>query len=113
MNPRPTAANWATRPAAEDENVKYSFQRIHFNEVSLKLGKWIFQVIFFIIVRITWFLVSRSSAKHKQSIGVVFAKIWWELRKPKISHFLISTPTPSRVESHKIRWGTAGVDLSL
>ena len=39
-------------------------------------------LISFIMVRIMSFLVSIASAEHKESKGVVFEKIWREMRKP-------------------------------
>ena len=86
---------------SDENHTKFHVNLTIFNEVSLKLCKSIFHVISFIIVRITSFLVSVSSAKHRESIGVVFAKIWREMRNSEISHFLIGAPTPSRVEVHK------------
>ena len=97
---------------SDENHTKFHVNPTIFYEVRWRLWKSIFHLIFFIMLRIASFLVLVSSAKHKESIDVVFAEIWWEMRNSKISHFLIVTPTPSRIESHKIRWGTARVVLA-
>ena len=59
-----------------DENrTKFYVNRTIFNEASEKLYKLSFHRISFIMLRIMSFLVLVSSAKHTESIGVVFAKI--------------------------------------
>ena len=60
---------------ADENYTKFHVNRTIFNEASEKLYKLIFHLISFIMLRIASFLVLVSSAKHKESIGVVFAKI--------------------------------------
>ena len=81
---------------SDQNHTKFHVNRTIINEISLRLWKSLFRGISFVIFRITSFLVSVSSAKHKESIGVVFAKIEWEMRMSKISHFLIANPFEGR-----------------
>ena len=69
---------------SDENHTKFHVNRTIINEISFRLWEWIFHEISFIFVRIMSLLVSLSSAKHKESIGLVFAKIWWEMRKSTI-----------------------------
>ena len=64
-----------------ENHTKFDVNRTILNKVNFKWYNSIFHGISFIMVWITSSLVLVSSAKHKESIGVVFAKIWWEIRK--------------------------------
>ena len=89
---------------ADENYTKFHVNRTIYNEASEKLYKWFFHLISFIMLRITSFLVLISSAKHRESIGTVFAEIWWDMWNLDFSTFN-GIPNPSRVESHKIRCG--------
>ena len=65
---------------SDENHMKFHVNRIIINEDNLKWYKLIFHTISFIIFRITSFVVSVSSAKHKEFIDFVFTKIWWEMR---------------------------------